>query len=386
MSQPHNKRYRLLEKELSNVGKLRFTSADLEESYTKHFEGSNLFRHRMASVMAVIALLIFMVQDLYSFPDESIVAYLVIRAGICIPLFIIGFILSLIPRMQQLVSYWMVVSLLLLGLGNVAVIVINHINNHISPYEGIILTVIGGQFLVGLNFKSATLCSIAMLISYLVSVLVFQNNAQGFYNLSFVISTVVICVGGGYEMEKQLRINFIKNEILTIISERDGLTGVYNRSSLEKKLKQVILSSIRERKGIALAMIDVDFFKNYNDCYGHIAGDECLRSIAMALTKCCHRSTDFCARYGGEEFVLVWNPTKPYAPQTLLENIQQEINRLSICHEASEVSKYITLSGGIVYFEPTRPIDNKVLFLKADKALYAAKKAGRNQFQIVLQV
>lgn len=383
MSLEYSNKHRELEKELANISRLHFSSDKLEDAYSRQFIKNNRTRHRISCVIGIITLLLFMIQDLQTFPEQSKEFYLIIRAGICLPFFVLAFFVSQMPSMRRQLPYWIVTALLLLGLGSVAIVAINYTNNHVSPYEGILLTIIASYFLVGLDFRAASMCSSLIVISYLyVVVFIYEDSNMIYYNLSFVIVTAVICSVGGFGVEKQLRINFIKNEILTILSQRDGLTGIYNRATLEHKLNQTIRSSIRENIGIAFALIDVDLFKNYNDEYGHIAGDQCIRSIATALQKCCKRPTDFCARYGGEEFALIWYPTKDKSPEAMARAIKTQIDSLAIEHTASNISEIVTVSGGIVYFEPSSQISNDNIFNAADKALYLAKYFGRNQFKI----
>lgn len=384
MNIENNNQYRALENELSNVAKLHFDKESLEDAFSKQFIENNRARYQISCIIAIITLTLFMFQDLATFPEESIPVYLIIRAGICIPFLIASFFISQMPSMRKQLPYWIITAILLLGLGNVAIVAINYSNGYVSPYEGILLTIIASYFLVGLDFRSATMSSVLIVIGYLYSTLAIYDDFQPiYYNLSFVIITLLICAVGGFGVEKQLRINFLNNEILTILSQRDGLTDIYNRTTLEHKLKWAIRASLREYHGIAFALIDIDFFKNYNDHYGHLMGDKAIKAVAQSLQKNCKRPTDFCARYGGEEFVIVWYPTRSNAPENLQKALQNGIKDLKIPHIQSSISDYLTVSGGIVYYESNQPVDNDYLLKLADSALYQAKNEGRNQFKII---
>ena len=390
MLQFNNAKHQQLEEELANVNRLHFHSLELENAYGRDFIDSNLFRHRLSCIVGVVVVLVFMLLDLPNFPEESKTPYLLIRGGICIPLFVVSFLVSKVPSMRTQVPFWLVTSLLVVGLGSVVILVINYSYGHISPYEGILLTIIACYFLVGLDFRSATLCSGLIFISYLYSAIFYYDDDYNtiFYNLAFVGSTLMICSVGGYSVEKQLRINFLNNEMLRMLSQHDSLTGIYNRAALEVKLTQAVLSAKRYKQGVAIALVDIDHFKSYNDNYGHIAGDRCIQEVAMALQDCCKRSHDFCARYGGEEFAIVWEPANNLAPETMAASIQTSIEKLDIIHEFSNGLGKVTVSGGVYYFEPhilnpKETLENKEIFSVVDSALYKAKNAGRNRIEVI---
>ncbi|MCH7902587.1 GGDEF domain-containing protein [archaeon] len=160
----------------------------------------------------------------------------------------------------------------------------------------------------------------------------------------------------------------------------------YDKQFFTKHFSQKIISLSRKH-GISV-LVDpkpknIDYFKNYNDHYGHIQGDKCLQAVATALQNCCKRPTDFCARFGGEEFVVVWYPTKSNSPEVMAKAIRHELGRLKIEHAESSVADYVTVSGGIVYWQSKNIISNDDLFHLADNGLYKAKDSGRDQFIII---
>ncbi|PSB01299.1 diguanylate cyclase domain-containing protein [Merismopedia glauca] len=160
----------------------------------------------------------------------------------------------------------------------------------------------------------------------------------------------------------------------------DGLTRVANRMYLDKFLHHEWNRAKREQESLALILCDIDYFKNYNDTYGHLVGDRCLRQIAHALSKVVQRSTDLVARYGGEEFCLVLSNTNLSGAMNIATAIQDRVQKLHICHEKSPISNYITLSLGLAAYIPSQKTSIKHLLHMADKALYQAKAAGKNQF------
>ncbi len=172
------------------------------------------------------------------------------------------------------------------------------------------------------------------------------------------------------------------NTRLTEISIREPLTGVYNRRYLDDMAVREFGRCRRASVPLAIAVLDVDYFKQYNDTYGHQMGDECLKQIAEALTQCVHRPSDVVARYGGDEFMVILPSTDLIAAKILASRMVEAVSQLHISHEASPVAGVVTVSLGLaVVVRWTHELESvNQLFELADKQLYAAKEAGRNQF------
>lgn len=158
----------------------------------------------------------------------------------------------------------------------------------------------------------------------------------------------------------------------------DGLTQIPNRRRFDEYFNDVWLWGCRDHTPVALLLIDVDYFKTYNDFYGHLAGDEVLRKVGLLLNAVVLRATDLVARYGGEEFVAVLPSTTLEGARAVANRLQADLNRLQITHEHSPVAHWITVSIGIAVTIPTIDIPSTDLIDHADKALYEAKAAGRN--------
>lgn len=158
----------------------------------------------------------------------------------------------------------------------------------------------------------------------------------------------------------------------------DGLTGLANRRSFDEKLHIEWSRSQRYGEPIALILADVDYFKRYNDYYGHQGGDECLKSVAGILRREVFRPTDMAARYGGEEFAIILPGTDLQGALTVAERLRADMERSALPHAASEVGPWVTLSIGVAAMVPDREALSATLVAKADKALYKAKGSGRN--------
>jgi len=171
------------------------------------------------------------------------------------------------------------------------------------------------------------------------------------------------------------------NERLQRMASVDGLTGVANRRYFDEYFSKEWRRAIRSSLRISIIMIDIDFFKRYNDTYGHLQGDECLKQVANGLAFPLKRALDLLARYGGEEFVVMLPDTDLKGAIAVANQLQEVICDLQIPHAGSLVAPYITLSMGVAAILPHKDIAPELLINHADKALYQAKTDGRNCFR-----
>lgn len=176
-------------------------------------------------------------------------------------------------------------------------------------------------------------------------------------------------------VKNQIKLRYLQKKLMQL-TITDGLTGISNRRNFDQKLFDEWHRAIRMQQSLTVIMIDVDHFKKYNDCYGHQAGDVCLKHVAALLMDSCNRNNDFVARYGGEEFAMILPETTN--PTVVIEKLFQMLKELAIPHEMSEFGQ-ITLSAGISIRTPNHDENPSVLICEADKALYSAKNLGRNQ-------
>src|SRR5471030_868455 len=169
----------------------------------------------------------------------------------------------------------------------------------------------------------------------------------------------------------------LQSDLLRSMALMDGLTGVANRRKFDEDISADWRQCFREQKPLSLILVDVDYFKRYNDQYGHQAGDGCLKSIAQALSETVRRPYDLVARYGGEEFACVLPNTVLSGAVEIAERMQERIRALGIEHSASDVDRVVTISLGVATLTPTGDLEFQALIEAADKQLYEAKNAGR---------
>jgi two-component system chemotaxis family response regulator WspR len=172
------------------------------------------------------------------------------------------------------------------------------------------------------------------------------------------------------------------NLVLQRLMNSDGLTGLSNRRHFDEYLELEWRRSIREQTQLSLLMIDVDYFKAYNDAFGHLEGDEALRQVAKAIRANSSRPSDLPARYGGEEFALVLPNTSPGGARLLAEKLRQTIASMNIPHIAPSQGSSLTVSIGLATVVPQVGSHSRQLIQSADQGLYAAKHNGRNQVAV----
>jgi len=203
-------------------------------------------------------------------------------------------------------------------------------------------------------------------------------------NLTFLSTYFLMIISGSsfllLQRERTDELLRIINQELDQLAHIDSLTGLANRRKFSENLTYGILESRRRTEPVSLIMADIDFFKNYNDYYGHIYGDRCLVQVAQELKRHCQRSTDLIARYGGEEFAIVLINTDITEACRIAEAIRQGVRDLAIPHAGSDICDCVTLSLGIFSAIPTSDEhDYDWYIIEADRRLYNAKHAGRNQ-------
>jgi diguanylate cyclase (GGDEF)-like protein len=172
---------------------------------------------------------------------------------------------------------------------------------------------------------------------------------------------------------------FIRAEV-----EYDALTGIYNRRFFDETMERVISSLSRSESLLSILMIDIDFFKRYNDTYGHVEGDKCLKTVAQTLSRCITRADDFVARYGGEEFIVVLPNTDEQGARMIAEKLLDNIHNLKMPHVENDAADYVTISIGGTTGKVLHTHNPDVFVKKADDMMYKSKQEGRNRFSFGL--
>jgi diguanylate cyclase (GGDEF)-like protein len=182
------------------------------------------------------------------------------------------------------------------------------------------------------------------------------------------------------ERTKQLQVS---NQKLRVLSTTDGLTGIFNRRHFDAVLQAECHRAQRSGQALTVAMLDIDWFKHYNDHYGHPAGDACLKQVADLLVSCMGRAGDTVARYGGEEFAFIAPNTDAQAAVRMARRLCEAVRQMGWAHAGSPRG-LVTVSMGVVTCVPTTPLRPEHLLRAADQALYRAKQQGRDRFEVMV--
>lgn len=184
-------------------------------------------------------------------------------------------------------------------------------------------------------------------------------------------------------LERTVRGLYMENRRVGEIASRDGLTGLKNRRAFDEHLRRVWQLALRDRRSLGVMLIDVDFFKAFNDSLGHQAGDAALQRIAGVVAATARRPLDLSARYGGEELaVILFDVTRDHVAEAA-ERVRCMVEELAITHPRSSVAPVVTVSTGVAFVRPTAERSPQGAILLADRGLYAAKRAGRNRTTVL---
>lgn len=353
---------------------------ELEQAYRRYHTHAFLGRMRWALLVAMVLALLFVAIDAISLPDPLRGQILALRLGVIQPMLLLAWLATYKREWRDHLQLIGGIVALLCGLAVAGVIGLARYHAFALPYEGIILVTVFFYFLTGLRFTTAVLCGWLTFLAYLAVELslglageTLVSNAI-FLGLANVIGSV-----GCYSLEYSTRQNFLAHGLLQDLAEKDFLTGLLNRRAFTERAELCWRQAQREQRPMALVMMDVDFFKRYNDHYGHAAGDEALRQVARVIGEHARRPLDCTARYGGEEFVGCWYDLEEAQLTSLLEQLLQAVEGLGLDHAWSDAASSVTLSIGAAYLHPQPHQSLEDALRLADVALYLAKEQGRNR-------
>lgn len=284
------------------------------------------------------------------------------------------------------------------GLSGIAWGLIGVLVNKAGPLT-MVITVTGAQAMVmgGVVTLSAFLPAfLAFAVPAIVPMLVvtaMRNDVTGLalagYNLILLVLLVSIARGLNKSARRAVELTYEKEDLvaalttahdkLTVLAATDSLTTLPNRRKFDEALEGELARLRRSRAPLSMILIDVDHFKPFNDSYGHVAGDQCLKNIAVVLGSILSRPSDVAARYGGEEFAAILPDTSHAGATALAEHIRAAVAALDVEHRASPTAPYVTVSLGVVTLDCAHVELPQEAIRVVDEQLYAAKAAGRNR-------
>ncbi len=252
-------------------------------------------------------------------------------------------------------------------------------SGHPDPFYFLTTYSIALFFLGGQLFREALLANAAMIIAHGATLALLGESLESV--LYYVVVLTITATVGAFVylgVERQLRTSFLERGLMGEMVARDGLTGLKNRGAFEDYFPRMWQQALRDRRSLAVLLIDVDHFKAYNDRYGHQAGDHALRRVAQVVQGFARRPLDIAARYGGEEFVLALFDLSADSVREMAEQLRMSIYALNMKHEDSVTATYVTASIGVAIVGPRIGRSPEGAVQAADEALYSAKRSGRN--------
>ncbi|WNX58354.1 GGDEF domain-containing protein [Acinetobacter baumannii] len=354
------------------------------------------FRYRAPIILILYLFLSFGIYQVL--PTEQVLSWLSYYSWVGI-IVLIAWILSFIKKLNQWFDYYV-------GIGSSAAVAITFIlinvlengQDNVLFHAAMMYAIVIIYGAVGMRFYTAIIAGwVGGLIGILVSTYLNGDIDWTFLNRTYTFSSF-LGMTLAYATDRQHRENYLQNcmielnrielmqqaQQLSLLSQQDALTGLANRRYLDETLDNEWRRALRHETPLTIMMVDIDFFKPYNDSLGHLKGDQCLKDIATAISSIAARSGDLVARYGGEEFLLLFPMTNAQQAKIQAERLMNAIKKIAIVHPCSSVSPYVTISVGVATTIPRLNDSIPAFVSRADHALYQAKTNGRNQYQIAL--
>jgi diguanylate cyclase (GGDEF)-like protein len=369
--------------------------SNLEQQYSRQYKNEAAREYRVRAVI-IMGLYLYLSAGIYqTIPGSEVQSWLMLYGWVGVIVFI-TWLLSLFKAAAQWFDLYTCIGSSLAIAISFAMTSILDGGGNVLYHAAMMYAVVIIYGFVGMRFYTATIAGwsggiIGLLITKYFHGQLEWTLLQRTYTFS---SFLGMCLA--YATDHQHRENYLQSCLiertrlkmveqalqLEALSQHDALTGLANRRHLDEIITSEWNRSIRYKTPLTVMMIDIDYFKNYNDTLGHPEGDRCLKVIADCLAKCAARSGDLAARYGGEEFLLLFATTDRDHAEKQAERLVHLIQELAIPHPASPVAKHVTISIGVACTIPQLTESSIELIKKSDTALYKAKISGRNRFVI----
>jgi diguanylate cyclase (GGDEF)-like protein len=363
-----------------------FRSLRFDEPLESEFRAEHRTRlrtwNRIAIMLSACTVVGFAVLDHFVLDAEHSRISNMVRFGMHVP----AVILMLIFTSKRFYDRWYGLGIgvvaPMFGIGTVIMAAFSPPNE--APLVGARLLLASFFFysMIGLRFREALRANLIVFVALIAAVFALDiQTATAIYLVALLFTANIIGGVGSYSLEYANRAAFLEHRQLTEVATHDGLTTLLNRAAFEDQIRRVWQQAQRDRQTVSVIMIDIDYFKAYNDRYGHIAGDDCLRRVSAALRDAARRRPlDFVARYGGEELVAVlYGADKSYG-ESISRGLLTAVRELRIPHASSETQPYVTVSVGVVAVDAYRIATHDAAVGLADQALYAAKHQGRDRY------
>lgn len=377
--------------------RMRFVP-DIEARYRRVFAKSQKRYTRLLLTVLIILYVLFGAMDFYLLGADQVLPVWAIRYLVGLPSLLLCYVVLRTRWIERFYQWYLVFALgLIIFTTYWMLAVVTGIAYHLYT-SSLIALVMGGLTLTRIGFIGSS----ATALLYITASAAVQYHINGFdkaaiYYLLLGSWAVFFCVVSSFTFERANRNEFLQkvliqrknnqlrkaNERLKNLVDIDGLTGISNRRHFDHVLDEEWRRARRREYPLALLMVDIDFFKAYNDSLGHVKGDETLREVAQTLSMHARRPGDLVARYGGEEFSVILPALDAGEAVAIAENLCHRIRELAIPHPDSDIATVVTVSIGVAVQTPHNHYERGDLLKQADDALYLAKKRGRNRVEII---
>ncbi len=372
---------------------LRFPEP-LEPAFNEYFCTNTLKHVRVALLTGLFLYAVFGLVDLTLRPADRNHMWLIRYVVVC-PTVAAGFAFTYASRCRRFMQPALWLVMLVGSIGIVSMVYFDPTPTKNYYYSGILLLIMGAFTFVSMRLPYALSWTLVTILIY-EAVAIFANHTDTtilIQNTFSITAAMLIGAFSNYLMENYLRRDFLNSILLEAenqqlqktsnelhrLSISDELTNLGNRRHFDSMLEQEWQRALRFQTPVSLILFDIDFFKLFNDNYGHQAGDGCLRMVAEEIGSFARRPGDAAARYGGEEFVLLLSGTEPTQAVRIAEACRARVESLKIPHSYSKAGSVVTVSAGVTSMVPGHDTGRRTLVEAADKALYRAKSEGRNR-------
>lgn len=360
--------------------KARWRPSDSERSFREHYVERTLAMSRVGLMFAFALVICICILDYFLMPREFSRQTIPYRMGAMLLPLSFALAASYVVSVRRAFPYIVTGVVLLVGLATFPIGWVAFRTGTPFVFWALIFTTFYVYVILGLRMRLSALAGWPMFVAYIaIGIAVGAPVQKIFYGAVFLGFSNMAGMYASYLLERSAREIFEQGIELKRLSRTDGLTGISNRRNFDDHLDNVWRQARRDNCAVATVLVDIDYFKLYNDCYGHQAGDKAICAVADLLASHINRPLDMVARYGGEEFAIVlYDPSETFVAE-LSKELCERAYKLEIPHKGSDCAAVITISVGAALVYPREDGSAEQLVRTADDALYEAKSQGRNQ-------
>ncbi len=350
--------------------------------FCEEFNSQHRIVSRVIYILLFFALVLFSIWDIFviGFDHPLLAEFVLKRYLIAMPLIFVGIAFTFLDSKKIRMDWLMTFACIAIGISVIQIYLLFHEIGRVITIDGLMLFMLSIYFVPSIFAFQKILVGLFTFAGYLFFLWVASKEFAVFVHA--IIYLGLINLAGAIHslsFDKKLKENFTSQKILKKMAHTDHLTGAHNRHKFEEDFTELLRLAKKEMAYVGLYIVDIDQFKQFNDHYGHMDGDDCLVAIAQELLSHCEHKQDRCIRFGGEEFILVKYGLSLEELAHWGAGLLEGVRALNIKHDFSNVSDLVTVSIGAVFIDKDNTETRASLMAKADKALYEAKNSGRNK-------